>query len=65
MSVNDAAADGEEVSDFLRRIKELGDKRDQEDMERTRKLEEEIKEGRRQREARRGEFPQRIPLRQP
>ncbi len=44
-------ADGsEDVNDFLRRIRELGDKRDREDAERTRKLEEDILEGRRQRE---------------
>ena len=43
----------EDVNDFLRRIKELGDKRDREDEERTRKLEEEILQGRKEREARR------------
>lgn len=49
-----AAADsGEDVTDFLRRIKELGEQRDREDAERTRKLEDEIMEGRRQREVRR------------
>ena len=47
------ASDGEDVNDFLRRIKELSDKRDQEDEERTRKLEEEILAGRRERQARR------------
>jgi uncharacterized protein YgfB (UPF0149 family) len=49
-----AAADGsEDVNDFLQRIKELGDKRDQEDEERNRKLEEEILQGRKERQARR------------
>lgn len=49
-----AVSDGsEDVNDFLARIKELGEKRDREDAERTRKLEEEIAEGRRQRAARR------------
>lgn len=52
------ATDSEDVADFLRRIKELNEKRDQEDTERTRKLEEEIAEGRKQREARRlGTYP--------
>jgi len=47
-------ADGsEDVNDFLQRIKELGDKRDQEDEERNRKLEEEILQGRKERQARR------------
>lgn len=45
--------DSEDVNDFLKRIKELGDKRDREDAERTRKLEEDILQGRREREARR------------
>lgn len=49
-----AAADGsEDVNDFLQRIKELGDRRDQEDEERNRKLEEEILQGRKERQARR------------
>lgn len=43
----------EDVNDFLQRIKELGDKRDQEDEERNRKLEEEILQGRKERQARR------------
>lgn len=47
-------ADGsEDVNDFLVRIRELGNKRDKEDEERTRKLEEEILQGRRERQARR------------
>ena len=48
------ATDGsEDVNDFLLRIKELGDRRDQEDEERNRKLEEEILQGRKERQARR------------
>lgn len=41
------------VDDFLQRIRELGDKRDREDEERTRKLEEEILAGKQARQARR------------
>ena len=49
-----AEPDGsEDVNDFLKRIKELGDQRDREDEERTRKLEEEIIQGRKERQARR------------
>ena len=49
-----AHADGsEDVNDFLLRIKELGDQRDKEDEERTRKLEEDIIQGRKERQARR------------
>jgi hypothetical protein len=48
--INDSA---EEVNNFLLHIRELGDKRDKEDEERTRKLEEEILQGRRERQARR------------
>ncbi|TEY45391.1 hypothetical protein BOTCAL_0335g00030 [Botryotinia calthae] len=49
-------AEGEpDVNDFLQRIKELGNKRDQEDEDRTRKLEEEILQGRKERQARRAE----------
>ncbi|ESZ93002.1 hypothetical protein SBOR_6623 [Sclerotinia borealis F-4128] len=44
-----------DVNDFLQRIKELGNKRDQEDEDRTRKLEEEILQGRKARQARRAE----------
>ena len=47
------AEGSEDVNDFLQRIRELGDKRDKEDEERTRKLEEEILQGRRERQARR------------
>ena len=43
----------EDVNDFLLRIRELGDQRDKEDEERTRKLEEEIIQGRKERQARR------------
>ncbi|KAF8849013.1 hypothetical protein BDZ45DRAFT_753216 [Acephala macrosclerotiorum] len=52
MSANDGS---EDVNDFLQRIKELGDKRDQEDEERNRLLEEEILKGRAERQARRAE----------
>ncbi|KAL6720396.1 hypothetical protein ACLMJK_002318 [Lecanora helva] len=47
----------EDVNDFLLRIRELGDQRDKEDEERTRKLEEEILQGRRERQARRAGTP--------
>jgi hypothetical protein len=47
------AEGSEDVNDFLLRIRELGDKRDKEDEERTRKLEEEILKGRKERQARR------------
>ncbi|KAA6412312.1 MAG: hypothetical protein FRX48_04464 [Lasallia pustulata] len=51
-----AEPDGsEDVNDFLQRIRELGDKRDKEDEERTKKLEEEILQGRKERQARRAE----------
>jgi len=53
MSTLDPSEGSEDVQEFLRRIRELSDKRDKEDAERTRKLEEDILEGRRQREARR------------
>ncbi|RDL40441.1 Actin depolymerizing protein [Venustampulla echinocandica] len=54
--MSSSAAEGsEDVSDFLQRIKELGDRRDQEDEERNRKLEEEILQGRKERQARRAE----------
>lgn len=43
----------EDVNDFLSRIRELGEKRDKEDEERTKKLEEEILQGRKERQARR------------
>ncbi|KAL3425926.1 ADP-ribosylation factor [Phlyctema vagabunda] len=49
------AEGSEDVNDFLQRIKELGDRRDQEDEERNRKLEEEILQGRAERQARRAE----------
>ncbi|KAI9760444.1 MAG: hypothetical protein M4579_001637 [Chaenotheca gracillima] len=45
----------EDVNDFLKRIRELGDKRDREDEERTKRLEEEILQGRKERQARRAE----------
>lgn len=47
------ASDAEDVNDFLKRIQEMGSKRDQEDEERNKKLEEEILQGRRERAARR------------
>lgn len=43
----------EDVNDFLLRIRDLSQKRDLEDEERTRKLEEEIIQGRIERQARR------------
>lgn len=49
-----ADTDGsEDVNDFLLRIRDLSRKRDMEDEERTRKLEEEIIQGRKERQARR------------
>ncbi|OQE38364.1 hypothetical protein PENCOP_c008G05278 [Penicillium coprophilum] len=45
----------EDVNDFLQRIRELGERRDKEDDERTKKLEEEIMQGRKERQARRAE----------
>lgn len=48
-----ASDDGETVDAFLERIASLKIKRDREDEERTRKLEEEILQGRRERQARR------------
>jgi hypothetical protein len=52
--MSSSAVDGsEDVNDFLQRIKELNDKRDQEDEERNRKLEEEILQGKKERQARR------------
>lgn len=53
MSAVDETDGSEDVQDFLMRIRELGDRRDQEDEERTRKLEEEVLQGRMKREARR------------
>ncbi|KAJ5332752.1 Small GTPase superfamily ARF/SAR type [Penicillium brevicompactum] len=49
----------EDVNDFLQRIRELGERRDKEDDERTKKLEEEILQGRKERQARRAA---RLPL---
>jgi hypothetical protein len=46
-------AEGSDVNDFLERIRELGERRDKEDEERTKKLEEEILQGRKERQARR------------
>lgn len=53
MPVSTDDAGSEDVTDFLQRIKEMGDQRDREDEERTRKLEEEIIQGRKERQARR------------
>ena len=53
MSMAASQDSSEDVNDFLRRIREMGDHKDKEDAERTRKLEKDILEGRRQREARR------------
>ena len=53
MSTTVESDGSEDVNDFLQRIRELGDKRDKEDEERTRKLEEEILQGRKERQARR------------
>lgn len=48
----------EDVNDFLLRIRELGERRDKEDEERTKKLADEILQGRKERQARRaGTFP--------
>lgn len=43
----------EDVNDFLLRIRELGERRDKEDDQRTKKLEDEILQGRKERQARR------------
>ena len=45
--------DSESVDQFLARIASLKDKRDREDEERTRKLEDDILQGRKERQARR------------
>lgn len=41
----------EDVNDFLLRIRELGERRDKEDDERTKRLEDEILQGRKERQA--------------
>ena len=52
----------EDVNDFLQRIRELGENRDKHDEERTKKLEEEIMQGRKERQARRaGTLPPLLP----
>lgn len=53
MSLSTELDGSEDVNDFLLRIRELGEKRDKEDEERTRKLEADILQGRKEREARR------------
>ncbi|KAJ5288204.1 hypothetical protein N7478_003890 [Penicillium angulare] len=45
----------EDVNDFLMRIRELGERRDKEDDERTKRLENEILQGRKERQARRAD----------
>lgn len=52
----------EDVNDFLQRIRELGERRDKEDDERTKKLEEEILQGRKERQARRAGTYSHLPL---
>jgi hypothetical protein len=47
------AEGSEDVTAFLKNLKDLGEKRDLEDEERNRKLEEEILQGRKERQARR------------
>ena len=60
MPVTTVADGSEDVNDFLSRIRDLSRKRDIEDEERTRKLEEDIIQGRKERQARRaGLQPQR------
>lgn len=57
MTSTPEAEGSEDVNDFLQRIRELGEKRDKEDEDRTKKLEEEILQGRKERQARRaGKF---------
>ena len=52
-----SAADELDPSEFVQRIRQLGEQRDQQDAERVRKLEEEIIQGRSERLARRaGEY---------
>lgn len=51
---NVGSQDGsEDVNDFLKRVKQLGEDQDAQDDEASRRYEEQILEGRRQREARR------------
>ena len=60
MPITTVADGSEDVNDFLSRIRDLSRKRDIEDEERTRKLEEDIIQGRKERQARRaGLQPQR------
>ena len=53
MPINPDTDGSEDVNDFLSRIRDLSRKRDREDEERTKKLEEEIIQGRKERQARR------------
>jgi hypothetical protein len=58
MTMSGSTADDIEPSEFLQRIRKLGEERDQQDSERVRKLEEEILQGRSERERRRaGQCP--------
>lgn len=58
MTASSTDADAaEDVNDFLLRIRELGEKRDKEDEARTKKLEEDILQGRKERQARRAGTP--------
>jgi hypothetical protein len=52
-NMNASNEDAESVDAFLERIASLKDRREREDDERTRKLEEDILQGRRERQARR------------
>ena len=53
MSAIGVSDGSEDVADFLERIRKLGDSQSRQDEERTRNLEEEILQGRKEREARR------------
>lgn len=54
MSSVSEADTSEDIADFLLRIRELGEKRDQEDEERTRELEADILQRRKERQSKRG-----------
>lgn len=49
-------------AEFVQRIRQLGEQRDQQDAERVRKLEEEIIQGRSERLARRAGMPRKSPV---
>ena len=59
-STANGSEESEEVNNFLQNIKELSNRRDSEDLERTKRLEEEILQGRKERQARRAGRP--IPI---